>query len=1507
MDLFMTRFSIARMFAFCLASVISFSSFSQQAEKILEPHLQVIGNGPIISLSHRSLPITSMNVEEVDIEYLRVEKPQSFLLENYFSQRLDNWQLEDARRELKSITIDRYRLPYVKKNVESSSRIKLPTSLEPGWYVAIVNPVNSYSQYQQQIVQILLTDIGIQAKLFNDNLFISATKLSSGSPLNSGIAYIYEKGELIDSVTLSDQGTAQLDIQIDASNVIIIEHENDLAILPFKEVALDLSEFKISGEQYRDVSAFIFSNRDLIKPGESVPINVLLRDADGELVTRQSLQLSVIKPDNQVMYSEQLIEQQRGYYRTDVSIPSDADVGRWRIEVRSDPTAQRPLNSWFFQVQEFVPERMELTLSNVPSSVTANQSFSIDLAGRYLFGALADGNRVNTTIMYDPVRHFSGPYKQYYVGQDFYLSEYYQDLDSVRLDKGGLGQLSVTLPSEDLLSPVKGIATLDLMEEGATGSQSSFEFTAWRSVPIPAILPHHKTPDYDSVAQFDILLLNQDGSDSVDGSVELEFYENQGRYYWTYEEGRGWEQHEQPEWKSIKVQQLSTSKSPTTVSLKVKWGEYRVVATESLSGSKTVYDFYAGWGDGNQQMPAKPGHLDLKLDKSGYENGESAQLTYTSPIKGSILITVEGEGVLWSESFKVKSKQQQTLNIPISKDWNRHDLYISAVVTGNNRQGIATRLQGIKHLPLKRDERIHQVEITLPEKLEPLKTVIIPVKINTIPHSNESNNTEQNWVTLSLVDKGITNISGYLPTNPANVFFGQQRYGADIIDLFSRLYDQRINPFATPRFGSDDVTPEHRGNLVESKTILFMSEAVAFNDEGEAFVEVTLPDYNGEAQVVATTFSERRYGQQTESVKIAAPIVAELAVPRFLAPSDNSMVHLDLFNSSGKVQTVQLSLLSSEVNTLNIDKLPSKVTLSDGEHFTLGIPVTVDGEISATTLTFMLAISNEEIDIKRDWSVPVRQIMPLVKQRYVHVLQPNERFTVDPAHWQGLNIAGGHYGKLQVSASPQINSSEYLSQLFQYPYGCAEQTISKGSAYLLDSEQINRVKQEFMKEKPEREWVLQAVQRLAGFQNSYGGFGLWSSTGQERPWLTVYATEFLQHANKRHPGVVPAAVLESAQHRIEQYVRRESLVNSLVYRKQESVIVRSYAVYLLALQGKARWADIDKMTKSAIKQGWLSKLSVVQLAAAFALVGDEQRAKALLNESRIVSRTQRYYLSDYGSEIRDQALIVTITEQLKSKRLLDVTSYQVAAIESVIEQLDQRRWLSTQESSALVKASLITDQINQAEIAVKLDDEAQTSIGSISVAAMPDQQLRNMSNMPLYIELTTQGYPKEAKTQINNIELRKLKRTLLYPDGTQYDGERLHVGDRLIAVIEVSTRQHIRDGMLIDLIPGGFILENPNLGDALNTNNIRYEEKTLGEYAESYNNQFDRKEYRHDRFVAAKDFIKSNDYLLSYTLRAEVPGEYIQPPLYLESMYQPYKNASVMQLSEPLMITDEIE
>ncbi|MCQ8811692.1 MG2 domain-containing protein, partial [Escherichia coli] len=67
--------------------------------------------------------------------------------------------------------------------------------------------------------------------------------------------------------------------------------------------ALDLEEFKIAGAPGYSKQYFMFGPRDLYRPGETVILNGLLRDADGKALPDQHIKLDVIKPDGQVLRS----------------------------------------------------------------------------------------------------------------------------------------------------------------------------------------------------------------------------------------------------------------------------------------------------------------------------------------------------------------------------------------------------------------------------------------------------------------------------------------------------------------------------------------------------------------------------------------------------------------------------------------------------------------------------------------------------------------------------------------------------------------------------------------------------------------------------------------------------------------------------------------------------------------------------------------------------------------------------------------------------------------------------------------------------------------------------------------------------------------------------------------------------------------------------------------------------------------------------------------------------
>ena len=80
------------------------------------------------------------------------------------------------------------------------------------------------------------------------------------------------------------------------------------------------------------------------------------------------------------------------------------------------------------------------------------------------------------------------------------------------------------------------------------------------------------------------------------------------------------------------------------------------------------------------------------------------------------------------------------------------------------------------------------------------------------------------------------------------------------------------------------------------------SGPVALDANGEAEVSLAVPDFNGSLRLMAVTSSGERFGMQEAEVTVAAPLVVELATPRFLSVGDSALLALDVHNLAGADQ-----------------------------------------------------------------------------------------------------------------------------------------------------------------------------------------------------------------------------------------------------------------------------------------------------------------------------------------------------------------------------------------------------------------------------------------------------------------------------------------------------------------------------------------------------------------------------------------------------------------------------
>ncbi|MGF1724366.1 alpha-2-macroglobulin family protein [Photobacterium nomapromontoriensis] len=1484
-----------------LSLFMPFSYAEESGEQgIQTPAVSFVGSGPLVPRSNsQSIPINFINLSQVDVEILQITDPETFLNTQYLLDTPTPYALEQLKHAYKSVYSDRFSLPPSAANKQASARIPIPHDFSSGWYVVVLKAPGSF--YDIQAKHMLLTDVGIQARLHANQSVFSLAWLSSGEVITQGEVELYRDHKLHQRVAVNDDGLAVFDFAAKRTDVVVARvaggagstPAKDIGILPLREVPLDLSDLQIGGRAYQPVEAFIYSNRDLVKPGESLPINILLRDQDGQAITEQSITLTVLNPRNEVILTEQLAPQMAGYFSRQLATASSWMTGRYKVEVRIDPSANKPISRFFFELEEFVPERMDLTFGDLADFVVAGEDYQVELTGRYLFGSPAAGNTVLTDLTFQPIRHFTGEYADFIVGQPHPLSEGYASLDKQRLSpQGTLGVVLPTPSPQGLKSPIQTVANFSLLEAGGAAVQRYLRYVSWADSPIPGIKPVSESVGYDSDAEFTVGLLSHDGQALLAGELEVTFDYDQGEYYWLYEDGVGWTRKKQDQWRRIASQTVTVADGQSMpVSVPVKWGNYRITVTDKHTDVVSEYLFYAGWYSGSEQVKAKPDHADIQLDKKAYTSGEEIQAAITAPIAGSLLVTLETDKVVWSQRIAVEKGVQQ-VRVPLEKGISRHDIYLTATLTAV-QAATPKRYFGIVPVALERADRQLTASLTLPEVIRPMERLVIPVTVDNIAAESAGDT----WVTLSIVDKGIINLSRFMPQDPFGYFFDQRRYSADVVDLYSRLYDLRKNPFAQSRFGSDAVskTDNKNDDVVESKTVILMSQPVQVVD-GNAVVELDIPDYNGEGQIIATVFNASQVGLAVEDAPIAAPVVAELSIPRFLVPGDSSSVTVDLHNLSGQAQQLALTVSNGGELALDTSTLPPQVDLADGGHVAYRIPFQVSDSIEQLATSIRLQASSDTLEIDRAWSVPIRPVMPWVTKASSEWVAPGETVTFTDALWQGLASVNGKEGHAYISQTPVLSVTEQARDLYRYPYGCAEQTTSKALPYLYHLPELEQFKAAALQtrarnlKKGERQSdqaiLYQAVMTLKTMQTDMGGFSLWDSYGSEQPWLSVYVTDFLLQVEKAYPGTVPVAMLSAAQTRLSDYLTYSDYTRSMAYNSATGDSALAYAAYVMSAQGKVQWSHLDKL---GIEQ-YPSLLSYLQLAASFAHVGDSDKALAMLKQAKTVTRSEQY-LDDYGSDIRDNAQSVQVLVRLQSVPMLNLAASELQAqlLESAVEQSLAQSWLSTQERGALLQAAVVTQQKNAEQVFdIAINDKASSYTGTFNVPLLPEMTITNNNTFPLYINLQAQGYQladrtvDNGKNPLNTLPVNALKRMIYTLSGTPFRAKSVVVGERVLMIMQANFKEDLPNGLWVETIPAGFVLENPRLNQGLNISSLLPEGFSLDTPTHE--------EYRNDRFVLSHSFSKGVTYTFAYVLRAEVPGQFTVPPVYIENMYSPSKH-----------------
>lgn len=930
------------------------ATFSKDDEKTIttrdiQPSVGFASRGSLLpGKVVEGLPVMALNVNNVDVNFFRV-KPESlpaFISQWEYRNSLANWQSDKLLQMADLVYTGRFDL-----NPARNTREKLLLPLgdikplqQAGVYLAVMNQAGRYD-YSNPATLFTLSDIGVSAHRYHNRLDIFTQSLENGAAQQGiEVSLLNEKGQTLTQASSDAQGHVQLENDKNAA-LLLARKNGQTTLLDLKLPALDLAEFNIAGAPGYSKQFFMFGPRDLYRPGETVILNGLLRDADGKALPDQPIKLDVIKPDGQVLRSV-VSQPENGLYHFTWPLDSNAATGMWHIRAN---TGDNQYRMWDFHVEDFMPERMALNLTGEKTPLTPKDEVKFSVVGYYLYGAPANGNTLQGQLFLRPLREAVSALPGFEFG-DIAAENLSRTLDEVQLtlDDKGRGEVSTESQWKETHSPLQVIFQGSLLESGGRPVTRRAEQAIWPADALPGIRPQFasksvydyrtdstvKQPivDEGSNAAFDIVYSDAQGVKKAVSGLQVRLIRERRDYYWNWSEYEGWQsQFDQKD--LIENEQTLDLKADETgkVSFPVEWGAYRLEVKAPNEAVSSVR-FWAGysWQDNSDGGGAvRPDRVTLKLDKASYRPGDTIKLHIAAPTAGKGYAMVESsEGPLWWQEIDVPA-QGLDLTIPVDKTWNRHDLYLSTLVVrpgDKSRSATPKRAVGVLHLPLGDENRRLDLALETPTKMRPNQPLTVKIKAS----NKNGEMPKQVNVLVSAVDSGVLNITDYVTPDPWQAFFGQKRYGADIYDIYGQVIEGQ-GRLAALRFGGDGDELKRGGKPPVNHVNIVAQQAlpVTLNEQGEGSVTLPIGDFNGELRVMAQAWTADDFGSNESKVIVAAPVIAELNMPRFMASGDTSRLTLDITNLTDKPQKLNVALTASGLLEL-VSNSPAPVELAPG-------------------------------------------------------------------------------------------------------------------------------------------------------------------------------------------------------------------------------------------------------------------------------------------------------------------------------------------------------------------------------------------------------------------------------------------------------------------------------------------------------------------------------------------------------------------------------------------------
>lgn len=1341
------------------------------------------------------------------------------------------------------------------------------------------NPCNE-AYYSRDPVgkNILSSDIGLIAKRGNDHsLLFAVSDIRSAKPLSGvELEVLNYQQQVITKLKTDGQGMARIERLEGVPFLVTAKHGKQRGYLRIDDShALNLSTFDIRGaESQRGLKGFIYGERGVWRPGDSLFLSFILEDEKKVLPAIHPVNFELVNPQGQIVQKMVRSKSENGFFSFVCSTDPDAPTGNYQANIRVGGA----VFSKTLRVETIKPNRLKLALDFGGDQKNLTGDVSGKLAVKWLHGAVAKNLKSNITATFTRSSTGFDKFRDYIFDDpvtDFSPEE--QTIFDNRINADGTAMIQVK-PNLQGRAPgmLQAAFSVKVFEEGGDFSVDRFTmpyapYSKFVGVDIPD--PDDKYSYYLETGKdhrVQVVTVDANGNPVQTGRLNWKLYKIQWRWWWERSSDDLANYVGSESTVPVATGELSTGADGRgSFNIKVTypdWGRYMVRIEDPEGGHATGSELYIDWpaseNRSERENPDGASILSFSLDKEKYMTGEECRVVIPSSKSGRALVSIENStGVL--EAKWIETQQGQTTYSFKTTPQMAPNAYvhISMIQPHNQTENdLPIRLYGVMPLFVEFPGSHLNPVIQMPDELAPEKEYEIKV--------SEKDSKAMTY-TLAVVDEGLLDLTRFKTPDPWNHFNAREALGVNTFDLYDMVigaYGAKLERILSlGGDGEEGGKGKNRANRFKP-VVTYLGPFTLEAGKSKTH-KLSMPNYIGSVRVMVVAGKDMAYGSAEKAVPVKKPLMVLASLPRVLGPGEELKLPVTVFAMDQKINEVQVKIEANEY--FNFAEGTSRnMTFSSIGDDVVNFPVRIADKVGVGKLKVVVTSGNFKSSYETE--IQVRNPNPYITDVIEAAVDAGSAWS---GNFDLPGMEGSNESWVEISSIPPVDFGRRMKYLLEFPHGCVEQTTSAAFPQLFISDVMELSEPEIKKA---NENVKAAINRLSRFQLRSGGMTYWPGYGEEDDWGTSYAGHFMLEAGKKGYTLPPnweSAWVAYQQRAAQNWSPKDA--RSGDYYWYESDLRQAYRLYTLALAGKPELGAMNRMKE----RGATSPAAKWRLAAAYALAGQAETARSMIASQSTVVAPYVSLGGSYGSNYRDEAMIIETLTLIGERTKAAPLAIELAKV------LSSNNWYSTQTVAygllAMAKFSGGENGRNMS-YSFTLNGKASSPVNTVkpvSRVKLADAKLKsnqitvqNSGTGLLYVRVVNTGQPAAGNESAATSNLY-METKYFDMSGRTLNVNRIAQGTDFYAEVSIwnpGTRGRYDEMALTQIFPGGWEIINQRLDVSAVVMNA---------------DAPDYQDVRDDRVMSYFDLAPNQTRRIRIKLNATYLGKYYLPAVTCDAMY----------------------